>query len=95
MARGQDMLFRLWYLSQSLPSYPQKKSLKVISIALCDEGGNVTERTSQRGLQQLSSSFQFYCVGRFKPFGWCWSQYAHWGTRYAATIEPAVVALEV
>ena len=76
MAKNQDTLFRLWHLLQSLPRYPQKKTVKEIATALSHEDFEVTERTIQRDLLELSGLFPLDCDDRSKPFGWSWSKEA-------------------
>lgn len=76
MKKNQDTLFRHWHLLRCLPRYPQKKSVKDIAASLSYEGFNVSERTIQRDLQELSVPFQLYCYDKSRPFGWGWGQQA-------------------
>jgi predicted DNA-binding transcriptional regulator YafY len=73
MAKGQDALFRQWHMLRLLPRYPQKVSAQSICGAAV-EGFDITERSVQRDLNDLSVLFPLFCDDREKPYGWSWQK---------------------
>lgn len=59
---------------RKIPRAPQKITAQDIRNHLRSEGFEVTERTVQRDLNQLSSVFPLVVDSREKPFGWSWQK---------------------
>lgn len=57
-----------------VPRYPQKATAQVIRNSLQADGFEVTERTVQRDLNELSLVFPLTVDDREKPFGWSWQK---------------------
>ncbi|MCF8177118.1 MAG: WYL domain-containing protein [Sulfuritalea sp.] len=57
-----------------VPRYPQKTTVQDISRGLAESGFDITERSIQRDLNELSEVFPLYCDDREKPFGWSWQK---------------------
>ena len=74
MAKNQDSLFRQWNMLRLLPRYPQKVTVQNINSHLRSEGFEVTERTVQRDLMEMSAIFPLQCDDREKPYGWSWQR---------------------
>lgn len=74
MAKNQDALFRQWNMLRLVPRYPQKITVQNIGSDLRAEGFEVTERTIQRDLMEMSVIFPLQCDDREKPYGWSWQR---------------------
>jgi predicted DNA-binding transcriptional regulator YafY len=74
MATNQDTLIRQWHMLRLLPRYPQKATVQYIRGTLQGEGFEVTERTVQRDLNELSLVFPLTVDDREKPYGWSWQR---------------------
>ncbi len=74
MAKNQDALFRQWHMLRLLPRFPQKVAVQDIRRALEGEGFEITDRSLQRDLNELSRVFPLHCDDRDKPFGWSWQK---------------------
>jgi len=74
MPTNQDALFRQWHMLRLIPRYPQKISVQQIRNALDSEGFEITTRSIQRDLNDLSDSFPLCCDDREKPYGWSWQK---------------------
>lgn len=72
MPTNQTTLFRQWHMLRRIPRYPQKVTVQSIRDHLRGEGIEVTERTLQRDLNELSRLFPLASDEREKPFGWSW-----------------------
>jgi predicted DNA-binding transcriptional regulator YafY len=59
MPKHQDSLFRQWHMLRLVPRYPQKVTAQALRQTLLGEGFEVTERTVQRDLIELSTVFPF------------------------------------
>jgi len=57
-----------------VPRYPQKATVQHIRLTLHGEGFEVTERTVQRDLNELSLVFPLTVDDREKPYGWSWQK---------------------
>lgn len=57
-----------------VPRYPQKATVQAIRNSLQADGFEVTERTVQRDLNELSLVFPLTVDDREKPFGWSWQK---------------------
>ena len=76
MPKQHDTLFRHWRMLRMIPRYPHKISIQAIRGQLADEGFQITERTLQRDLNELSSVFPLTVDDREKPYGWSWDREA-------------------
>jgi predicted DNA-binding transcriptional regulator YafY len=74
MPKNQDALFRQWHMLRRVPRYPQKITVQDIRRGLVESGFDITERSIQRDLNELSDVFPLYCDDREKPFGWSWQK---------------------
>lgn len=59
-----------------IPRYPHKISIQAIRGQLANEDFQITERTLQRDLNELSSVFPLTVDDREKPYGWSWDREA-------------------
>ena len=69
MPKNQDALFRQWHMLRLMPRYPQKVTVQHVRRALEQEGFEITDRSIQRDLNELSEIFPLLCDNREKPFG--------------------------
>jgi len=76
MRKQHDTLFRHWRMLRMIPRYPHKISIQAIRGQLADEGFQITERTLQRDLSELSHVFPLTVDDREKPYGWSWDREA-------------------
>ena len=74
MAKHQDSLFRQWHMLRLVPRHPQKVTAQTLRQTLRGQGFEVTERTVQRDLNELSAIFPLMADDREKPFGWSWQK---------------------
>lgn len=74
MAKNHDSLYRQWHLLRQVPRYPQKITVQAIREYLVAAGFEVTERTVQRDLIDLSGLFPLTVDDRDKPYGWSWQR---------------------
>lgn len=74
MPTNQDTLIRQWHMLYLVPRYPSKATVQSIRSALQGEGFEVTERTVQRDLNELSLVFPLAVDDREKPYGWSWQK---------------------
>jgi hypothetical protein len=72
MSRKKDQTYRQWILLRAIPREPHRKSTKDLHQALVDEGYDVTLRSVQRDLIDLSAQFGFTddVVGRASMWFW-------------------------
>lgn len=74
MSKHQDALLRQWFMLRHIPRYPCKISVQDLSRLLADEGYEITQRSLQRDLNELSGAFAIACDTRAKPYGWSWQK---------------------
>lgn len=74
MPTNQDTLIRQWHMLRMVPRYPHKATVQFIRGTLQGEGFEVTERTVQRDLNELSVVFPLTVDDREKPYGWSWQK---------------------
>ena len=74
MAKNQDALFRQWHMLRLVPRYPRKITVQGVCRQLASAGFEITQRSVQRDLNDLSEVFPLYCDDREKPFGWSWQK---------------------
>jgi predicted DNA-binding transcriptional regulator YafY len=74
MPSNQDTLYRHWHMLRLIPRYPGKVTTSQLRQSLGNQGFEVTARTLQRDLQQLSQIFPLVVDEREKPFGWSWQR---------------------
>ncbi len=79
MPRNADLnaLSRQWELLKILPSKAPGLTSREIQERLQALGYNVTKRTVERDLQDLSRPFPIQCNDKGKPYGWYWTPGAH------------------
>lgn len=76
MPTNQETLIRQWHMLRAVPRYPQKTSAQDIRTNLLAQGFEVTERTVQRDLNELSLVFPLTVDDRDRPYGWSWQKNA-------------------
>ena len=74
MAKHHDTLYRQWQLLRQIPRHPQKIAVKALHGYLAAEGQEISERTLQRDLNDLSLVFPLIVDDREKPYGWSWKK---------------------
>ena len=74
MPSNQDTLFRHWHMLRLVPRYPAKITVTELKNTLASQGFEVTARTLQRDLQEISRIFPLTVDEREKPFGWSWQR---------------------
>ncbi|MBS0557603.1 MAG: WYL domain-containing protein [Proteobacteria bacterium] len=74
MSKHQDALLRQWSMLRLVPRYPAKVTVQALRQKLADDGFEITQRSLQRDLNELSGSFAIVCDDREKPYGWSWQK---------------------
>lgn len=74
MPANQETLLRQWHMLRCIPRYPHKSTVRALQEKLKGEGFNVSDRTLQRDLLELSEVFPLTVDDREKPFGWSWQK---------------------
>lgn len=74
MATNQATLLRQWHMLRLIPRAPGKITVQDIHARLASEDFDVTVRTIQRDLVELSQAFPLTVDERDKPFGWSWQK---------------------
>ena len=74
MPSNQDTLYRHWHMLRLIPRYPGKITTSQLKQSLGNQGFEITARTLQRNLQELSQIFPLVVDEREKPFGWSWQR---------------------
>lgn len=69
----RNTLSRQWELLKLLPTRSPGASSAQLRQALLDAGYNVSKRTVERDLQELSGLFPLQCNDRGVPWGWHWA----------------------
>ena len=72
MPTNQQSLLRQWHMLRMVPRAPAKVSAKDLCERLCAADFNVTKRTVERDLKELSNVFPIAVDNRDKPYGWSW-----------------------
>jgi predicted DNA-binding transcriptional regulator YafY len=68
-----DTLLRQWKMLRLIPRFPRKIEVGALMAQLEAAGYQVTRRTLQRDLNDLSSVFPLQSDTRNTPYGWSWS----------------------
>lgn len=68
-----DTVLRQWSILRSLPRHPYKITASAIGRRLQSDGFDVTKRTIERDLENLSGVWPIASDQRNKPYGWCWA----------------------
>ncbi len=76
MSRTKETLSRQWHMLRRIPRYPMKITARYLKETLDNEGFNITKRTVERDLLELSSTFPLMLDDREKPYGWSWQKNA-------------------
>lgn len=74
MALQHDTLLRQWHMLRHIPRYPLKITARALKDKLVLDGFNITKRTVERDLLELSSTFPLALDDREKPYGWSWQK---------------------
>jgi predicted DNA-binding transcriptional regulator YafY len=74
MALQHDTLLRQWHMLRHIPRYPSKVTARTLKEKLDLDGFNITKRTIERDLIDLSSMFPLALDDREKPYGWSWQK---------------------
>jgi predicted DNA-binding transcriptional regulator YafY len=76
-ASTNDTIWRQWTLLRAMPRAPRQKTAAELSADLAKEGIDVSRRTVERDLQNLSARFPLVVDDSSKPFGWSWMRDAN------------------
>jgi predicted DNA-binding transcriptional regulator YafY len=74
MAGVNETLLRQWQMLRQIPRYPGKISARELNDRLAIEQFEVSKRTVERDLQELSLKFPLSLDDREKPYGWSWQK---------------------
>jgi predicted DNA-binding transcriptional regulator YafY len=74
MPSNHETLLRQWQMLRLIPRYPQKITATQLKKRLDAEDFNVTKRTVERDLNDLSLAFPLCVDDRSRPHGWSWQQ---------------------
>lgn len=69
---SQTTIARHWELLKLLPSHGPGLESKVLTQQLADSGFQISKRTVERDLQELSAIFPIQCNDKSIPYGWHW-----------------------
>lgn len=72
MASNQQSLLRQWNMLRMVPRAPARISAKDLCERLCADDFQVTKRTVERDLNELSEVFPIMVDSSSKPYGWSW-----------------------
>ncbi len=67
-----DTLLRQWHMLRAIPRYPGKIEASAVQTKLEVAGYEVSKRTVERDLVELSTVFPLVSDNRNRPFGWSW-----------------------
>ena len=70
---SRNTITRQWELLKLLPSRPPGFSAGELQQALSDAGYQISKRTVERDLVDLSLTFPLLCNDKSMPFGWYWA----------------------
>ena len=73
---GADTLLRQWHMLRVVPRHPRKVAVSEIRKSLAIGGFDVSARTIQRDLVELSAVFPLVSDERERPYGWSWQAHA-------------------
>lgn len=77
-AKTHQAIARQWQLLKLLPTRRgREKTARQLAEALAQEGFEVTKRTVERDLNELTVLFPLYCNDKSSPWGWRWADEAH------------------
>lgn len=74
MKKDKRLFDRLLRMLDLIPIYPRKLTVSEIHKKLCTDGFEVSKRTVERDLIQLSESFGIFNDEDLMPRGWCWQK---------------------
>ena len=74
MPSNHETLLRQWQMLRSIPRYPGKTTALRLKENLDIEGMQVSKRTIERDLLDLSRVFPLLLDDRSRPYGWSWQQ---------------------
>lgn len=76
MPSNHETLLRQWQMLRHIPRYPHKITARDLKDKLDAEDFNVSKRTVERDLLDLSLAFPLALDDREKPYGWSWQKNA-------------------
>lgn len=71
---SHETLLRQWQMLRHIPRYPHKITARDLKEKLDVEDFNVSKRTVERDLLDLSLAFPLALDDREKPYGWSWQK---------------------
>lgn len=73
-----ETLLRQWTMLRSVPRAPRRIDTTTLVERLAEQGYEVSKRTVERDLRNLSTSWLFplFCDDRSTPYGWYWGRQA-------------------
>lgn len=71
-----EMLLRQWLILKKIPQYPKKITTSSLMQYITAEGIDISRRTLERDLDDLSRLFPILADKSSKPYGWSWQRYA-------------------
>lgn len=74
MKKDKRLFDRFIRMLDLIPVYPRKLTVSEIHKKLCTDGFEVSKRTVERDLIQLSESFGIFNDEDLMPRGWCWQK---------------------
>lgn len=74
MSGVNETLLRQWQMLRQIPRYPGKISARELKDKLEQDQFEVSKRTVERDLQELSLKFPLTLDDRDKPYGWSWQK---------------------
>jgi predicted DNA-binding transcriptional regulator YafY len=69
-----DTLLRQWQMLKNIPKYPLKITVTQLKSKLDNDDFNVSRRTIERNLIELSTIFPLVVDDRSRPYGWSWQK---------------------
>jgi len=72
-ANSRSTLSRQWELLKLLPSRPPGYTVQMLVEQLADAGYEISKRTVERDLNELSLLFPLQCNNKGMPYGWYWT----------------------
>lgn len=74
MPSANETLMRQWSMLRKLPRYPLKVTARELKERLAGEGYEISKRTIERDLIELSATFPLMLDDRERPYGWSWQK---------------------
>lgn len=74
--KSNETVWRLLKVLRSIPVLPRRITTKEICAALENDNIDVSRRTIERDMQELSARFPLIVDESARPFGWSWAKHA-------------------